>query len=131
MTTNDSNNPGIAGNAKDRAKDRRDPAARSTPLNISSSEVLNELLGVSNSNVNNNEHQHREDPINSDSLEVLRHEVLRLRDHLIGLAPRNEILEDRIQELENQLEEQAIIVNEYDRLVRSVIVRIARRLRLL
>ncbi|MDE0268854.1 MAG: hypothetical protein OXI96_07455 [Acidimicrobiaceae bacterium] len=130
MTTNDSNNPGIAGNAKDRTKHRRDPAARSTPLNISSPEILNDLLGVSNGNVNN-EHQHREDPINSDSLEVLRHEVLRLRDHLIGLAPRNEILEDRIQELENQLEEQAIIVNEYDRLVRSVIVRIARRLRLL
>ena len=85
-----------------------------------------------------NQNPEHKDPIDSDDFDVLRHEILRLRDQLIGLEPRGEILEDRILELEKQVENLQAQVNQaqvkvehYDRLARSLVVRIARRLRLL
>ena len=63
-----------------------------------------------------------EDPIDSDDLERLRHEILRLRDLTLGLASRAEVLEDRVQELEAHVEHLGA------ELARHPVVRVARRM---
>ena len=45
------------------------------------------------------------DPINSTTLEVLRLEILRLRDLNLGLKSQTEVLVDRVAELETQNDE--------------------------
>ena len=45
------------------------------------------------------------DPINNTTLEVLRLEILRLRDLNLGLKSQTEVLVDRVAELETQNDE--------------------------
>ncbi len=45
------------------------------------------------------------DPINNTTLEVLRLEILRLRDLNLGLKSKTEVLVDRVAELETQNDE--------------------------
>ena len=47
------------------------------------------------------------DPLDGGEADVLRPEVLRLRDLVLGLRVRNDVLLDRVAELENQVEELA------------------------
>ncbi len=62
-----------------------------------------------------------DDPIDSDDPQSLRHEILRQRDRALGLEARNEVLEDRIAELEAHI--QSLVVE----LGRHPLIRIARR----
>ena len=45
-----------------------------------------------------------DDPIDSGDPDILRHEILRQRDLLLGLEARTEVLDDRIAELEDHVE---------------------------
>ncbi len=44
------------------------------------------------------------DPLDEGDIDTLRHEILRLRDIALGQRSRNHVLEDRIAELEVQVE---------------------------
>ncbi len=71
------------------------------------------------------------DPIDDEDLEVLRHEILRLRDHAIGQDSRAEVLTDRVSELEAELHELGAINEELAReLARNPLLRLARGVRL-
>ena len=70
------------------------------------------------------------DPIGADDPDVLRAEILRLREQLLGANGRTEVLEDRIAELERR-EAELDAANRalHEELARNPAVRILRALR--
>ena len=63
------------------------------------------------------------DVIDSDDPDLLRSEILRLRDELAGADSRNDVLDDRIAQLEKQVEELAAGLERYQALTAHPAVR--------
>lgn len=70
------------------------------------------------------------DPIGTDDPAVLRTEILRLRDALLGANGRTEVLRDRIAELETRERElDAANLALHEELSRSPVARVVRAVR--
>lgn len=69
------------------------------------------------------------DPADSQDIAELRHEILRLRDQVVGAEARNKVLEDRVMELEDENARlDALSSRLHEELARSPVIRIARRI---
>ena len=63
------------------------------------------------------------DVVDSGDIEALRFEILRLRDAVAGAATHEAILDDRVRELEQQVEELAAEIGRLSRLTSNPAVR--------
>ena len=63
------------------------------------------------------------DVVDSADMEALRFEILRLRDAVAGAATHEAILDDRVRELEQQVEELAAEIGRLSRLTSNPAVR--------
>ena len=63
------------------------------------------------------------DVVDSGDIEALRLEILRLRDAVAGAATHEAILDDRVRELEQQVEELAAEIGRLSRLTSNPAVR--------
>jgi hypothetical protein len=63
------------------------------------------------------------DVVDSGDIEALRFEILRLRDAVAGAATHEAILDDRVRELEQQVEELAEEIGRLSRLTSNPAVR--------
>lgn len=64
-----------------------------------------------------------QDVIDSADIEALRSEILHLRDSVAGAATHEAVLDDRVRELEQQVEELAVAIERLSRLTSSPAVR--------
>ena len=69
------------------------------------------------------------DPADGEDIMELRHEILRLRDQALGAEARNEVLEERVLELEEENTRLDALSNHLlEELARPPAIRIARRI---